>query len=106
MHTIWYWMDSDLAKPGYEGAKYVCSPALRTEEHRDALWEAVDQQMAQRNTVRASCGFDYAEQKHLGYGEGKSFADIPNGAPSLQNRLNILWTLRASVKENFLLADW
>ena len=28
----------------------------------------------------------------MGYGEGKSFADIPNGAPSLQNRLNILWT--------------
>ena len=25
--------ESDLAKPGYEGAKYVCSPALRTEEH-------------------------------------------------------------------------
>ena len=29
----------DLAKPDYEGAKYVCSPALRTKEHRDALWE-------------------------------------------------------------------
>ena len=28
----------------------------------------------------------------MGYGEGNSFADIPNGAPSLQNRLNILWT--------------
>lgn len=28
----------------------------------------------------------------MGAGEGKSFADIPNGAPSLQNRLNILWT--------------
>lgn len=28
----------------------------------------------------------------MGFGEGKSFADIPNGAPSLQNRLNILWT--------------
>lgn len=83
--------ESDLARPDYEGAKYVCSPALRTEEHRDALWEAVDRKWL--NAISSDhCGFDFAEQKHMGYGEGKSFADIPNGAPSLQNRLNILWT--------------
>lgn len=83
--------ESDLAKPDYEGAKYVCSPALRTKEHRDALWEAVDRKWL--NAISSDhCGFDFAEQKHMGYGEGKSFADIPNGAPSLQNRLNILWT--------------
>ncbi|MBQ0078925.1 MAG: dihydropyrimidinase [Eubacterium sp.] len=83
--------ESDLARPNYEGAKYVCSPALRTEEHRDALWEAVDRKWL--NAISSDhCGFDFAEQKHMGYGEGKSFADIPNGAPSLQNRLNILWT--------------
>lgn len=81
----------DLAKPDYEGAKYVCSPALRTKEHRDALWEAVDRKWL--NAISSDhCGFDFAVQKHMGYGEGKSFADIPNGAPSLQNRLNILWT--------------
>ena len=28
----------------------------------------------------------------MGYGAGKSFPDIPNGCPSLQNILNILWT--------------
>ncbi len=81
----------DLAKPNFEGAKYVCSPALRTEEHRAALWEAIDKKWL--NAVSSDhCGFDFKEQKHMGYGEGKSFADIPNGAPSLQNRLNILWT--------------
>jgi len=81
----------DLAKPGFEGAKYVCSPALRTKEHRDALWEAVDKKWI--NAISSDhCGFDYKHQKHMGFGEGKSFADIPNGAPSLQNRLNILWT--------------
>lgn len=81
----------DLARPGFEGAKYVCSPALRTEEHRKALWEAVERKWL--NAISSDhCGFDYAEQKHMGYGEGKSFADIPNGAPGLQNRLNALWT--------------
>ena len=81
----------DLARPDFEGAKYVCSPALRTEEHRAALWEAIDKKWL--NAVSSDhCGFDFKEQKRMGYGEGKSFADIPNGAPSLQNRLNILWT--------------
>ena len=70
--------ESDLSRPDYEGAKYVCSPALRTEEHRDALWEAVDRKWL--NAISSDhCGFDFAEQKHMGYGEGKSFADIPNG---------------------------
>lgn len=79
------------AKPDFEGAKYVCSPALRTEEHRDALWEAVDRKWL--NAISSDhCGFDFENQKHMGFGEGNSFADIPNGAPSLQNRLNILWT--------------
>ncbi|MDD5986390.1 MAG: dihydropyrimidinase [Eubacteriales bacterium] len=83
--------EQDLAKPGFEGAKYVCSPALRTQEHRDALWEAIERKWI--NAVSSDhCGFDYEKQKHMGYGEGNSFADIPNGAPSLQNRLNILWT--------------
>ncbi len=82
---------SDLAKPDFEGAKYVCSPALRTEEHRNALWEAVDNKWL--NGVSSDhCGFDFKTQKHMGFGEGNSFADIPNGAPGLQNRLNILWT--------------
>ena len=81
----------DLAKPGFEGAKYVCSPALRTKEHRDVLWQAVDRKWI--NAISSDhCGFDYEKQKHMGAGPGKSFADIPNGAPSLQNRLNILWT--------------
>jgi dihydropyrimidinase len=79
----------DLAKPDFEGAKYVCSPALRTQGHRDALWEAVNKKWL--NAVSSDhCGFDWKEQKHMG--RPTSFADIPNGAPSLQNRLNILWT--------------
>lgn len=81
----------DLNKPDFEGAKYVCSPALRTQEHRDAMWEAVNKNWI--NAISSDhCGFDWKNQKHMGFGEGKSFADIPNGAPSLQNRLNILWT--------------
>jgi dihydropyrimidinase len=78
----------NLAKPDFEGAKYVCSPALRSKKHRDALWAAV--QKGWLKCVSSDhCGFNWAEQKHLGKGD---FTSIPNGAPGLQDRLQVLWT--------------
>lgn len=78
----------ELAKPNFEGAKYVCSPALRTEEHREALWDAVDRGWL--NTITSDhCGFDWKDQKHFGK---DNFANIPNGCPGLQDRLAVLWT--------------
>lgn len=83
--------ESVLDKPNFEGAKYICSPALRTKDHQDPLWEALNKGWL--NAVSSDhCGFDFAEQKHMGFGEGKSFADVPNGAPSVQNRVNAMWT--------------
>lgn len=78
----------NLAKPDFEGAKYVCSPALRSKEHREALWHAVNNGWL--NAVSSDhCGFDWKVQKHMGYDD---FTGIPNGAPGLENRLGILWT--------------
>ena len=78
----------NLAKPDFEGAKYVCSPALRSKNHRDALWAAV--QKGWLKCVSSDhCGFDWAVQKHLGKDD---FTTIPNGAPGLQDRLAVLWT--------------
>lgn len=83
--------ESVLDLPKNEGAKYVCSPALRPKIHQSALWEGLRQGWL--NAVSSDhCGFDWAHQKHLGLGPGHSFADIPNGAPSVQNRMNAVWT--------------
>jgi len=79
---------ANLAKPDFEGAKYVCSPALRSSEHREALWEAVKKGWL-RCVSSDHCGFDWAVQKHLGKDD---FTSIPNGAPGLQDRLAVLWT--------------
>ena len=80
--------ESNLAKPDFEGAKYVCSPALRTPEHLEYLWHGLN--CGWLNAVSSDhCGFDWKEQKHMGYGD---FRNIPNGAPGLQNRLSVLWT--------------
>ena len=79
---------SNLAKPNFEGAKYVCSPALRSEEHRNKLWQELN--LGTINTVSSDhCGFDWEHDKHVG---ADDFRNIPNGAPGLQNRLAILWT--------------
>ena len=79
---------SNLAKPNFEGAKYVCSPALRTPDHHEALWQALN--MGVINAVSSDhCGFDWKNDKHVGIDD---FRNIPNGAPGLQNRLAMLWT--------------
>jgi dihydropyrimidinase len=80
--------ESNLAKPDFEGAKYVCSPALRTAENFDALWSGLKKGWL--NAISSDhCGFDWKEQKHIGKND---FRNIPNGAPGLEHRLAVLWT--------------
>ena len=78
----------NLAKPGFEGAKYVCSPALRDPWHFENLWAALQNGWIQ--TVGSDhCGFNLKGQKELGRDD---FTKIPNGAPGVENRLAILYT--------------
>lgn len=77
-----------LAKPGFEGAKYVCSPALREQEDLDALWTAVDKGWL--NAISSDhCGFSYGTHKQQGKDD---FRNIPNGAPGMEDRMNVIWT--------------
>jgi dihydropyrimidinase len=78
----------NLAKPEFEGAKYVCSPALREPWHHEHLWQAIQQGWLQ--VVGSDhCGFNWKGQKEMGRGD---FTKIPNGAPGVENRLAILYT--------------
>lgn len=79
-----------LAKPGFEGAKYVCSPPLRPQEHLDALWQALAKGWllgVGSDHCALDGGFEGAKKKGI-----KSFAQIPNGCPGVQDRLALLWT--------------
>ena len=77
-----------LAKPGFEGAKYVCSPALRDKSNQEPLWQALDNGWLQ--TVGSDhCGFNMKGQKEMGR---EQFTGIPNGTPGVENRLAILYT--------------
>ncbi|HEY7477492.1 MAG TPA: dihydropyrimidinase [Actinomycetota bacterium] len=77
----------DLGRPGFEGAKYVCSPPLRPADHQEELWKGLlagDLQVV--STDHAP--FNYDGQKDLGKGD---FSKIPNGLPSVEDRFTLLY---------------
>ncbi len=79
---------SYLAKPNFEGAKYVCSPPLRPKEHGKALWEAVAKGWltAVSSDHCAVAGGFAAKKRGMG-----DFSKIPNGCPGVQERMGMLW---------------
>jgi dihydropyrimidinase len=74
-------------EPGFDGAKYVMSPPLRPKAHGERLWRAL--QTDQLSVVATDhCPFCMKEQKELGR---DNFAKIPNGAPGVENRMQLLY---------------
>ncbi|MFF7365294.1 dihydropyrimidinase [Streptomyces sp. NPDC008125] len=76
----------NLAEPGFEGAKYVCSTPLRPKEHQAALWRGLrtnDLQVVSTD----HCPFCFKGQKELGRDD---FSKIPNGMPGVENRMDLL----------------
>lgn len=74
--------------PGFEGAKFVCSPPLRAKENNLALW----QHLAEGNLHSIGtdhCPFFYSGQKDLGMSD---FRSIPGGLPGIQSRIEIMYT--------------
>jgi dihydropyrimidinase len=80
--------ESYLAE-GFEAAKYICSPPLRSEVDRLRLWEAlIDGELDIVATDH--CPFFYSGQKDL---RRNDFTRIPGGIPGIESRLALLHTL-------------
>ena len=76
----------DLAKPDFEGAKYVASPPLRPKEHQATLWQGL--RTNDLSVVSTDhCPFCFADQKQLGRDD---FSKIPNGIPGVEHRMDLL----------------
>ncbi|MCA9234279.1 MAG: dihydropyrimidinase [Planctomycetales bacterium] len=74
--------------PDFEGAKYVMSPPLRDVRQQPTLWNALRSRLI--STVATDhAPFDFAGQKEMGRGD---FTQIPNGIPSVENRVTLLYT--------------
>jgi dihydropyrimidinase len=77
----------DLAKPDFEGAKYVASPPLREKSHQGALWQGL--RTNDLSVVSTDhCPFCFVEQKELGRGD---FSKIPNGMPGVEHRMDLIY---------------
>jgi dihydropyrimidinase len=82
----------DMDRPGFEGSKFMCSPAPRDTAEHARIWE-----MIRRGTLDVvssdHCGFSYGGDKgKASSGRDASFEKIPNGIPGLAARLPIVFS--------------
>ena len=81
-------LDRTAAEPDFEGAKNVMSPPLRDKSNQDFLWYGLRQGFIS-TLATDHAPFDYDTQKQMGRGD---FTKIPNGIPSLEDRVNLYYT--------------
>jgi dihydropyrimidinase len=75
-------------RPSFEGAKFVMSPPLRDKRNQEILWNGLRDGLV--STVATDhAPFDFVGQKEMGRND---FTKIPNGIPSLEDRVNAFYT--------------
>lgn len=78
---------TDYERPNFEGAKYVLSPPIRDKWNQAVLLRKL-KNMELHTFGSDHCSFNLCGQKELGRSD---FSKIPNGAPTAEDRLAILW---------------
>jgi dihydropyrimidinase len=83
---------SHMDRRGFEGAKYMCSPAPRAAEEHARMWDMIRRGVL--DVVSSDhCGFSYEGTRGKRQnGLDASFRDIPNGIPGLAARLPLVWS--------------
>ena len=82
----------DLDRPGFEGAKYMCSPPPRDKANQEVIWQGLVTDV-----------FDVFSSDHAGYryndpegkmkhGSNPPFKKVPNGVPGLEVRTALLFS--------------
>jgi dihydropyrimidinase len=85
--TQYFFIDeSYLERPDFEGAKFVYTPPPRAKENHEVLWRAVGNDVLSVISTD-HCAFLWDGQKTMGRDD---FSKIPNGAPGLENRLQMI----------------
>lgn len=95
-----FFTEEDLERE--DGAKWICSPPMRTEADNQRLWQSLQQDVVQ--TIGTDhCPFFFNGTKPIEY-EGKpvmipgkelgvnDFTKIPNGLPGVGDRMPVMWT--------------
>jgi len=84
--------ETDTARPNFEGAKYVMSPPLRDTANQAVLWNGVKSR-AISTIATDHAPFRFRGQKDMGK---DAFTKIPNGIPSIQERVDLVHTYGVS----------
>lgn len=79
--------DSAYLEKDFGGAKYVMSPPLRKKKDQEALWKGIEQNLIEV-VATDHCPF-CLDQKRMGLND---FSKIPNGAPGIENRMELLFS--------------
>ena len=85
--------DECYSAPGFEGAKFICSPPLRKTADQNALWKVLSSG-AFRVLGTDHCPFFYHGTKNLGrpLDDPPPFTQIPGGIPGIEARPSLLYT--------------
>jgi dihydropyrimidinase len=81
-----------MDRPGFEGAKFICSPAPRDAAASEGLWKMIQHGVLDvTSSDHSGSSYETPIGKRI-HGTDAPFRDIPNGVPGLASRLPILFS--------------
>ena len=84
--------EADLDKPGFEGAKCICSPPPRDKENQQVIWDGLTNGTFQLlSSDHSPSRYDDPRGKMVG-GMEASFRTVPNGIPGIETRLPLMFS--------------
>jgi dihydropyrimidinase len=86
--------EAEYERPGFEAARFICSPPLRTPADQAALWQHLAAGDLQ-SVGTDHCPFFFHGQKDLastGRTSLPPFTEVPGGMPGIEARLALLYT--------------
>ncbi len=82
----------DIARPGWEGAKYLCSPPPRDADNQQRLWRGIADGVFQVvSSDHCSFMFESASGKKAA-GADPHFRHVPPGVPGIEARLPLVFS--------------
>lgn len=94
---------ADMDRPGFEGAKFICSPAPRGPAEQAGLWEDIRRgTLGNISSDHSGWSYEGTRGKRIN-GEAAPFSDIPNGIPGLAARMPLMFSegvVKGRITEN------
>ena len=82
----------DLDRPGFEGAKYMCSPPPRDKANQEEIWRGIETGVFEVfSSDHAGYRYDDPEGK-MKHGRNAPFKKVANGVPGLELRMALLFS--------------